>query len=196
MNTSQFTGISSSSVIPFTFAPAVDDLQELLSILEDVTEWHQLCLNLGVKESSLETVDSGFRNPMDAKREMLKLWLKQAHQIAGDAGVGATWRSLIKALTNMGYNVLAKRIEDEVRIKMNEKHWLLVGYIALSEFCKFLYNCSIQRVVAISALWKVHHCQQLDLHQSQLRIDQHLHLTLHSKYVRVFFRTYLMNSAS
>ena len=92
-----------------------------------MTEWHQLGLHLGVKESALETVESGFRNPMDAKREMLKLWLKQAHQIAGDAGLGATWRSLIKALTNMGYNVLAKRIEDEVRIKMNEKHWLLVG---------------------------------------------------------------------
>ena len=92
-----------------------------------MTEWHQLGLHLGVKESALKTVESGLRNPMDAKREMLNLRLGQDHQIPNDAGLGATWRSLIKALTNMGYNVLAKRIEDEVRIKMNEKHWLLVG---------------------------------------------------------------------
>ena len=99
--------------IPFTFAPAVDDLRELLSVLEGVTEWHELGLHLGVKESALETIESGFRNPVDAKREMLKLWLKQDDQIP-DAGLGATWRTLIKALRTMGYNVLAKQIEDEV----------------------------------------------------------------------------------
>ena len=115
------TNILSSSklpfCIPFIFAPAVDALWDLLSTLEDVKEWHQLGLHLGVKEFALETVESGLRNPMDAKREMLKLWLKQAHQIAGEAVLGANWRSLIKALTNMGYNVLAKRAENEVRIK-------------------------------------------------------------------------------
>ena len=84
-----------------------------------MTEWHQLGLHLGVKESALETVESGFHNPMDANREMLKLWLKQDHQIPDDAGLGATWRSLIKALRTTGYNVLAKRIEDEVWNKMS-----------------------------------------------------------------------------
>ena len=82
-------------------------------------EWHQLGLYLGVKESALETVDAEFRNLMDAKREMLKLWLKQDHQILNDAGLGATWRSLIKALRSMEYNILAKRIEDEVQFKMS-----------------------------------------------------------------------------
>ena len=95
------------------FAPGVDDLRELLSILEEVTEWHQLGLHLGLKESAMETVECGFRNPWDAKREMLKLWLKQNDQIPG-AGTRATWSSLIEALKAMGYNVLAKRIEDEV----------------------------------------------------------------------------------
>ena len=95
------------------FASAVDDLRELLNVLEDVTEWHQLGLQLGLIEPSLEAVDFEYRNPSDAKREMLKLWLKQDSQIP-DAASGATWRSLTKALRAIGYNVLAKRIEDEV----------------------------------------------------------------------------------
>ena len=110
------TSKSSCFFIPFTFAPGVDDLRELLSVLEQVIEWHQLGLNLGLRESALERVECGFRNLWDAKREMLKLWLKQDDQIP-DAGTGATWRTLIKALRAMGYIVLAKKIEDEVRIK-------------------------------------------------------------------------------
>ena len=99
--------------MPFIFTPAVDDLRELLNLLEDVTEWHQLGLQLGLKEPSLETVECGYKNPSDAKREMLKLWLKKDSQIPYAAS-GATWRSLTKALRAIGYNVLAKRIEDEV----------------------------------------------------------------------------------
>ena len=97
------------------FAPGVDDLRELLSVLDDVTEWHLLGLHLGLKESTLEAVACGFRKPWDAKREILKLWLKQDDQIpAAGAGTRATWRSLIEALKAMGYNVIAKKIEDEV----------------------------------------------------------------------------------
>ena len=81
-NINQYLAIKLLFCIPFTSAPAVNNVQELLSILEDVTEWHQLGLHLGVKESALEMVESGFRNPMDAKKEMLKLWLKQDHQIS------------------------------------------------------------------------------------------------------------------
>ena len=179
--------------IPITFPPAVDDLQELLSILEEVIEWHQLGLYLGVKESALETVDAEFRNLMDAKREMLKLWLKQDHQILNDAGLGATWRSLIKALRSMEYNVLAKRIEDEVQFKMSLS---ITCIIALTEFFHS-YKTTVfrQHMKTQNYLWKVHYCKQLDLYQSQLRIYGHSHHTLQSKYVKALFRTNLMNVA-
>ena len=78
---------------------------DYLSIVEEteqVAEWFTLGVYLKLPHSELEMIRADFPlSCKEAKREMLYAWLKQGC---------ATWSSLIRALSKIGFRSLGKKI--------------------------------------------------------------------------------------
>ena len=84
-------------------------MQEIVSELTEVTEWHQLGVQLEVPPGTLHIIESN--HPHDAKRcktEVLNWWLENALEIS--------WEKLAQAVEAVGGHAgVAKRL----RLKMN-----------------------------------------------------------------------------
>ena len=79
--------------------------QTILKQLKDVTEWHQLGIQLNVALSELRNIEQNY--PRDAERcksEMVNIWLKQDND--------ASWWKLAQALYTVGCHVLSKELSQ------------------------------------------------------------------------------------
>ena len=76
-------------------------MMDLIRELEEVTEWDYLGTCLGLPEPTLQTIRRDHRNTENRRREVLMVWAKIKVP---------TWRRVVRALLEMGRDVLAKRI--------------------------------------------------------------------------------------
>lgn len=77
-------------------------MKDLIQELEEVTEWEYFGTRLELPEHTLETIRrDNRRNTENCKREVLMEWAKIKVP---------TWRRVVRALLEMGMEVLAKRI--------------------------------------------------------------------------------------
>ena len=77
-------------------------MKDLIQELEEVTEWEYLGTCLGLPNHTLKTIRrDNRRNTENRKREVLLEWMKIKIP---------TWRRVVRALLEMGMEVLAKRI--------------------------------------------------------------------------------------
>ena len=76
-------------------------MKDLIQELKEVTEWDYLGTCLGLPEPTLQTIRRDHRNTENRKREVLMEWAKMKVP---------TWRRVVRALLEMGMEVLAERI--------------------------------------------------------------------------------------
>lgn len=76
-------------------------MKDLIRELEEVTEWDYLGTCLGLPEPTLQTIRRDHRNTEERKRKVFMEWVKIKVP---------TWRRVVRALLEMGMEVLAKRI--------------------------------------------------------------------------------------
>ena len=84
-------------------------LQEVVSELTEVTEWHHLGVQLGVPAATLRTIESNY--PHDAKRrktEVLIWWCDNAPVIS--------WEKLAQAVEAVGGHAA---VAEKLRLKMS-----------------------------------------------------------------------------
>ena len=87
-----------------TFYPGTCTIETLLEELEDISgsEWFNLGIKLGVKDSTLRDIEANHRDVQRCKREMLRAWLQ--------SGPTNPWTKLATTLECMGRKVLAQKI--------------------------------------------------------------------------------------
>ena len=91
--------------VDLLFPEVLTTRQILQSINTVVGEWFRLGLELGVPESTLETIE--YNNPKDVetcKRKMVQQWLKQPCP---------SWCSLVEALSELGLKRTANTISEK-----------------------------------------------------------------------------------
>ena len=79
-------------------------MDELLFELDEVTNWFELGIYLGVPPSQLQEIHQEFDDIQECKIEMLLAWRQQ--------GI-PTWNSLVSALTSIGMQSLATKIASK-----------------------------------------------------------------------------------
>lgn len=82
------------------------NVQNLSRVLVQVTDWHTLGITLGVLPHKLKTIEKN--HPLDTERcknEMLTMWLQMLPT--------PRWRNIVKALHDMDYHALAKKVHRE-----------------------------------------------------------------------------------
>ena len=82
------------------FFVVVADLRDLMNELTEVNNWMHLGLNLGLKLSTLEAIQTNNNTTADRRNQMLIAWQKQ---------VTPTWYTVVQALVNMGMSQLAQK---------------------------------------------------------------------------------------
>ena len=80
------------------------EMRDLIQELEEVTEWDYLGVCLGVPGSTLRAIRRDERGAEGRKRAMLIEWAKIKKP---------TWYRVVRALLEMGREVLAKRIAEK-----------------------------------------------------------------------------------
>ena len=83
------------------FFVVVADLRDLMNELTEVNNWMHLGLNLGLKLSTLEAIQTDKNTTADRRNQMLIDWQKQE---------APTWYTVIQALVNMGMRRLASQL--------------------------------------------------------------------------------------
>ena len=82
----------------------VADLRDLMNELTEVNNWMHLGLNLGLKLSTLEAIQTDKNTTADRRNQMLIEWQKQ---------VTPTWYTVVQALVNMGMRHLASQLAQK-----------------------------------------------------------------------------------
>ena len=99
----------------------------LYNELTDVSDWYTLGLNLGVRETELQQIQSSY--PTEGcrrwKQETISHWLRQTPS--------ASWENVVKALQKMGENKVAEKIELQYipRSKFHNVVYAIAGCIQL-----------------------------------------------------------------
>ena len=78
------------------------ELKEIQNEFGEVTEWHQLGLQLGVPHAKLKEIENDYPQNQRRKVEVLDWWCRNTAEV--------TWIKLAKAVEEMGYTVLAERL--------------------------------------------------------------------------------------
>ncbi len=90
---------------------AVNDLCDVLEIVEDLNDWMNLGLKLGLHYPTLERIsEEQHRNISQCKLKMLVAWLQQKDTVS-QKGV-PSWSVLRAALKRMEENEMADRINN------------------------------------------------------------------------------------
>ena len=79
-------------------------MKDLLSELQEVTDWFYLGVCLGVLESRLKEIRSDYEDIEDRRREMLSSWMEKEI---------ATWSKIVNALAQIGMHKLAIAIASK-----------------------------------------------------------------------------------
>ena len=93
------------------------------SSLYETGTWHTLCLNLGLYEGTLETIESDKRKSDDQLRSCLSKWLNQADQV--DKYGGATVDSLVNALHKIEQKTVAERFPESMSFFISNLYYYL-----------------------------------------------------------------------
>ena len=72
----------------------------------DFSTWHDLCLNLGLNEGTLNTIEKDKSDSNERLRECLYKWLNRVDQV--DSKGGAKKSSLVRALESIGQKPVAE----------------------------------------------------------------------------------------
>ena len=105
--------ITHNNIVTYHFCAGIDDLQEVLAMLVDVSSrWKELGLALHLKKPTLDNIYEDHREVSKCKMEMLSSWLQQA---AADFEVTCNWWSLAKALRDptVNHKPIAEAIEKK-----------------------------------------------------------------------------------
>ena len=89
-------------------------MKDLVNELQEVTDWFQLGLCLGVPESVLRTIQRDLDTTNKRKQEMLIEWMKRVQV--------PKWSTMVKALLDMGMIDQAIKITLIHFGKLNTKH--------------------------------------------------------------------------
>ena len=91
--------------VPMTFtANTVAILKDLVSELQDVTDWYCLGLCLGIPLEKLQSIKQEYRHREDRKREVLLAWSDKEKP---------TWVKVVNALMDMRKMSLAQQIAQK-----------------------------------------------------------------------------------
>ena len=80
-------------------------LHNLSSELASVIDWFSLGLNLGLQKHELTKIERDYQGNDRRRVEMLDLWLHRTPN--------ATWEDVVRALQQMGENVVAENIREK-----------------------------------------------------------------------------------
>ena len=72
----------------------------------DISTWHDLCLNLGLNQGTLNTIERDKSDSNERLKTCLHKWLNRVDQV--DSKGGATKSSLVRALENIGQKPVAE----------------------------------------------------------------------------------------
>ena len=90
------------SPICFPATSTHPELKEIQNELGEVTEWHQLGLELGVPHAKLKEIENDYPQNQRRKVEVLDWWCRNTAEVS--------WIKLAKAVEEMGYILLAERL--------------------------------------------------------------------------------------
>ena len=79
-------------------------MKDLLSELQEVTDWFKFGVCVGVQECKLNEIRQDYEDTEECKREMLIIWKKKEV---------ATWSKVIRALAEIGMDRLALAIASK-----------------------------------------------------------------------------------
>ena len=68
----------------------------------EVTEWHQLGLELGIPHTKLKEIENNYLQNQRRKVEVLDWWCRNTAEVS--------WIKLAKAVEEMGHTVLAEKL--------------------------------------------------------------------------------------
>ena len=77
------------------------ELEELLTELNEVTDWFSFGVNLEIPEVRLKEIEKKCKSVEHCKREMLTVWMQLAHP---------SWKAIVIALAGINMNDLALKI--------------------------------------------------------------------------------------
>ena len=91
-------------LVPIPTGSALN-LHNLSSELASVIDWFSLGLNLGLQKHELTKIEHDYQGNDRRRVEMLDLWLHRTPN--------ATWEDVVRALQQMGENVVAENIREK-----------------------------------------------------------------------------------
>ena len=98
--------------ITFTQLIDIDNLDDVLDVVDDLTNWKKLGLGLGLRYPTLTKIEEEQHGRIeDCKMEMLSAWLQQQDNVP-QKGV-PSWSVLRSALQKMGANELADQVKRD-----------------------------------------------------------------------------------
>lgn len=80
-------------------------MKDVLEKLEDLTEWKELGLKLGLQYPTLKEIEEDCRSIKNRKMEMLACWLKKQDNVKSPS-----WKQLIVVLCQMKETDIYKKI--------------------------------------------------------------------------------------
>ena len=80
-------------------------LDNVLLDIEEVLNWRDVVLHLGVPKDVVDGIMSTYKAPEAQKRKAFSWWIENSDK--------ASWKELANALLNSGYRLLAARIKIE-----------------------------------------------------------------------------------
>ena len=96
--------VEATNLVPSPTEIALN-LQRLASELASVIDWFSLGLNLGLQKHELTKIERDYQGNDRRRVEMLDLWLQRTPN--------ATWEDVVRALQQMGENVVAENIREK-----------------------------------------------------------------------------------
>ena len=95
----------------YVFIIAENDLCDVLAVIQDLINWMELGLQLGLLHFTLKIIDIEQRsNVSRCKIEMLSAWLQKKDNVSQKGG--PSWSVLRAALKQMGEHETADRIRN------------------------------------------------------------------------------------
>ena len=79
-------------------------MKDLLSELQEVTDWFKFGVCVGVQEWNLEAIKQDYEDTKECRREMLIIWMKKEV---------VTWSKVVRALAEIGMHRRALEIASK-----------------------------------------------------------------------------------
>ena len=100
-----------SQSISFADIPPIPTVELLIKELKDVTNWYVFGATLGIPVSKLDCIKKDYSDVGDRKVQMFYFWLQYK--------LDASWKTVIQALEQNNYLVLAATLSKEYLLSEN-----------------------------------------------------------------------------